>query len=159
MHHNRYHSITRRSKPVEGQATVEFALTIPIFLLLLIGFFGVSAILFSYVTAASAAREGARYVIANPGADDWTIQTQVCATSGSGLGGNLATCMAKIGTGDLIIKTEPVTPTMRLQGRPIDVVVTYRVPIPTISVTLNNKTKFTFLAPITVTATSTMRVD
>jgi Flp pilus assembly protein TadG len=48
-----------------GQALVEFALVIPIFLLLLVALFDLGRAVFSYNTLTNAAREGARMAIVN----------------------------------------------------------------------------------------------
>jgi Flp pilus assembly protein TadG len=48
-----------------GQALVEFALVIPIFLLLLVGLFDLGRAVFAYNTLTNAAREGARIAIVN----------------------------------------------------------------------------------------------
>jgi Flp pilus assembly protein TadG len=48
-----------------GQAMVEFALTIPIFLLLLVALFDLGRAVFAYNTLTNAAREGARMAIVN----------------------------------------------------------------------------------------------
>jgi TadE-like protein len=55
---------TRRQKR-RGQALVEFALVIPIFLLLLIALFDLGRAVFAYNTLTNAAREGARLAIVN----------------------------------------------------------------------------------------------
>ena len=52
-------------RPTRGQALVEFALAIPIFLLLLVGLFDLGRGVFSYNTLTNAAREGARLAIVN----------------------------------------------------------------------------------------------
>lgn len=49
----------------KGQALVEFALVIPLFLLLLVGLFDLGRAVFSYNTLTNAAREGARIAIVN----------------------------------------------------------------------------------------------
>jgi Flp pilus assembly protein TadG len=48
-----------------GQALVEFALVIPIFLLLFVGLFDLGRAVFAYNTLTNAAREGARLAIVN----------------------------------------------------------------------------------------------
>ena len=62
-------SIFRRSHPASkerrGQALVEFALVIPIFLLLLVAIFDLGRAVFAYNTLTNAAREGARLAIVN----------------------------------------------------------------------------------------------
>ena len=60
----------RRSGPSSspkprGQALVEFALAIPLFLLLLVGIFDLGRAVFAYNTLTNAAREGARLAIVN----------------------------------------------------------------------------------------------
>src|SRR6186997_3699952 len=53
---------TRRHR---GQALVEFALVIPLFLLMLVALFDLGRAVFSYNTLTNAAREGARLAIVN----------------------------------------------------------------------------------------------
>lgn len=56
----------RRAK---GQALVEFALVIPIFLLIVVALFDVGRAVFTYNTLTNAAREGARLAIVNQDTD------------------------------------------------------------------------------------------
>lgn len=60
-------TMTRRvhGRRTRGQALVEFALVIPIFLLLLVSLFDLGRAVFSYNTLTNAAREGARFAIVN----------------------------------------------------------------------------------------------
>ena len=51
--------------PRRGQALVEFALIIPLFLVLLVGLFDLGRAVFAYNTLTNAAREGARTAIVN----------------------------------------------------------------------------------------------
>lgn len=55
----------RRRGPGRGQALVEFALVIPIFLLVLVAIFDLGRAVFAYSTLTNAAREGARIAIVN----------------------------------------------------------------------------------------------
>jgi Flp pilus assembly protein TadG len=57
-----------------GQALVEFALVIPIFLLVLVALFDAGRAVFSYNTLTNAAREGARMAIVNQ--DEDTIKAR-----------------------------------------------------------------------------------
>ena len=60
------HRGTRATTPRRrGQALVEFALVIPIFLLILVGLFDLGSAVFSYNSVTNAAREGARLGIVN----------------------------------------------------------------------------------------------
>src|SRR5256885_7822484 len=56
---------SRGAKRNRGQAMVEFAVVIPIFLLMLIALFDFGRAVFSYNTLTNAAREGARFAIVN----------------------------------------------------------------------------------------------
>lgn len=136
---------------------VEFALILPIFIMLFIGFFGMGVILFSYVTTASAAREGARYLIANPQATDNQIQAHICATS-RGLGGSEAGCLNSIANGTLVVLIEPAR-AERVEKAQVSVTVRYQVPVPTLSVSFLDRTSFTFLGPIWVSNVSVMRIE
>jgi Flp pilus assembly protein TadG len=51
----------------EGQELVEYALVLPILLLLVLGLMQVGVLLYQYNTLANAAREGARYAVTHPG--------------------------------------------------------------------------------------------
>ena len=55
----------RRRGRTRGQALVEFALVIPIFILLLVAIFDLGRAVFAYNTLTNAAREGARMAIVN----------------------------------------------------------------------------------------------
>jgi len=54
--------MTRHDKP-RGQAMVEFALVIPVFILLMVGLFDFGRVIWANDTLATAAREAARYAI------------------------------------------------------------------------------------------------
>jgi hypothetical protein len=60
LRHRGRHRAARR-----GQALVEFALVIPIFLLVLVALFDLGRAVFAYNTLTNAAREGARMAIVN----------------------------------------------------------------------------------------------
>jgi hypothetical protein len=55
----------RREAMARGQALVEFALVIPLFLLLMVALFDMGRAVFAYNTLTNAAREGARMAIVN----------------------------------------------------------------------------------------------
>jgi Flp pilus assembly protein TadG len=59
------HQRLRVNAGSDGQALLEFALAIPVFLLLLIGLFDLGRAVFAYNTLTNAAREGARLAIVN----------------------------------------------------------------------------------------------
>ncbi len=55
----------RRTRTGRGQALVEFALVLPIFILVLVAVFDLGRAVFAYNTLTNAAREGARMAIVN----------------------------------------------------------------------------------------------
>lgn len=55
----------RRAGPQRGQSLVEFALVIPIIVLLLVAFVEIGRAVFAYNTIANAARQGARVAVVN----------------------------------------------------------------------------------------------
>ena len=59
------HLRRRRAGNERGQALVEFALVLPIFVLLLVAIFDLGRAVFAYNTLTNAAREGARMAIVN----------------------------------------------------------------------------------------------
>lgn len=73
----------RRGHQARGQTLVEFALVVPIFLLIVVGLFDVGRAVFNYNTVANAAREGARVAIVNQDAD--AVRAAV-KKAGTGLG-------------------------------------------------------------------------
>jgi Flp pilus assembly protein TadG len=60
--------MTRHDKP-RGQAMVEFALVIPVFILLMVGIFDLGRVVWVNDTLNTAAREAARYAIVHGGTD------------------------------------------------------------------------------------------
>lgn len=73
-------SSSRRHRRHQGQSLVEFAVTFPVFVLLLAGMVDLGLALFSNVTIISAAREGARLGVVLPG-DTTAIEDRVRAMS------------------------------------------------------------------------------
>jgi hypothetical protein len=71
----RSHSSLRPSE--QGQATIEFALVVPVLLLLLVGISDLGRALNAYVTVTNASREGARFAIANVSATEAQIVDEV----------------------------------------------------------------------------------
>jgi Flp pilus assembly protein TadG len=60
--------MTKRHKP-RGQAMVEFALVIPVFILLMVGIFDLGRVIWVNDTLSTAAREAARFAIVHGGSD------------------------------------------------------------------------------------------
>lgn len=64
---------SRREKREKGQALVEFALSLPVVLIVLIGFVGMAYIFYSWVTLYHAANEGVSYAVRHPNAGEMEI--------------------------------------------------------------------------------------
>lgn len=149
----------RRATPQAGQATVEFAFSISIFVFLLFGFIGLAIVFFSWLSVANAAREGARYVIANPSKPDEDVKTYICSTTVI-LGGSSTNCnnIRQGGSPTLIMTIEPAQ-SARITNAQVSVRVKYQVPVPTLGATFINGSSITFLGPIWVESVSAMRIE
>ena len=126
-------------KKQEGQSMVEFALTFPLLLLVIIGIFQFGAILNGHVTVTNAAREGARVAVV--GANDAEIEARVIQASTS-------LFMTPITTENI-----DISPTERTVGQDVTVSVEGTVPIviPGFNIFLGSG--------YTVTGESVMRVE
>jgi Flp pilus assembly protein TadG len=61
----RFAKVRIRGKSPQGQALVEFALVVPLIVLLLMGIFDFGRVIYAYNTVANAARQGARVAAVN----------------------------------------------------------------------------------------------
>ena len=103
--------LSGRSDRRRGQALVEFALVLPVFLLIVFGIIDGGRLIFTYNTVSNAARNGARVAIVNQS----TSGTDTCDTT-SATAWSVG-CAVSSGVGVSIV--------------PADVVVTYRNPTDT----------------------------
>jgi Flp pilus assembly protein TadG len=122
----RHAGSARRRHRTRGQALVEFALVLPIFILLLAGMLDFGAALYSRMTVINAAREGARAAVTAPLKSDIPslVSTAVSNASNGLTIGATASCVA--------IKTTPApcnfgtgAGTLAKAGDAVDVNVTY----------------------------------
>lgn len=72
--------MTRSSKSAHGQSLVEFALIVPIFILVLVGLFDMGRAVFAYSTLNNAAREAGRHAIVDQTVSD--IQDRAAEIAG-----------------------------------------------------------------------------
>jgi Flp pilus assembly protein TadG len=96
-----------------GQGLVEFALVLPLLLLILIGVLDLGRLSFAAMTVTNAAREGARYGATNP-----TATSAIVARAQNEAYGSI------ISPSQLIVST-PTFPEGCALGKPIQVTVTY----------------------------------
>ena len=93
-----------RRERSRGQAVVEFALIIPVFMLLLLLAVDFGRLFFTYIQLNNTAREGAAYAALNPTTDNSTLTTNallesnVQAQSGEGAVTATASCVDSFGT-------------------------------------------------------------
>lgn len=129
--------LTRYIKNNRGQALVEFALILPVLLLLVIGVMEFGLIINQYMVVAEAAREGARS--AALGDSNATVTTVVRVAA------------SQIDVSQLIITISPTTTRVRGNG----VTVTVEKPVKTITKLINPF----FPTGFTVQGVATMRVE
>ena len=124
-------------KKKRGQAIVEFALILPVFILILLGIMEFGLVFHQYLVVTAASREGAR--VAALGGSDAETLTMV------------NTSAASINAGQL---TTTITPANRVKGQTVSVQVTNPVTIraPLISQAFPQN-------PFPVTGTTIMRVE
>lgn len=92
-----------RETPDRGAAAVEFALVLPVLLLILFGIIDFGRALNAQITLTQAAREGAR--LAALGQPDVVSRTQAAATGLSPVSVNMASCPAGAGPADNAVVT------------------------------------------------------
>ena len=131
----------------DGQAMVEFALTIPLFLAILFGFVLFAMLFYSYLTVTLASREGASAIVHDPTLTVLQVQQRVQATSIS------------LDRNALTVTVEPSNTVNWVSGAQINVTARYIVPLPVISIPGLNGPATRIFGPIPVTSTSVMTLE
>lgn len=138
--------IRKKENGERGQSLVEFALIVPLFLLLVFAIVDFGMGFYSWITVTNAAREGARVGVV--GADSATITQRVNDTAGSLAGPNLTVTVTNASdqNGD--------------SGEEVSVAVVYRYQLITpVSSVLNMLSGGTLGPNINFSATSKMRIE
>lgn len=133
-----------------GQSMIEFALTFPLFLGVLIGLVGLAVLFYSYVTLQLAAREGASAIIHNTQLTPQQVQDIVRSMSIS------------LDPSALNVQVEPDTGDLnrdRIPGTRVTVTVSYTVPLPSVSIPNFSGSSFRILGPLTISAVSNMTIE
>jgi Flp pilus assembly protein TadG len=140
-------SIKRFVRNRRGQAIVEMALILPIFLLLVVGMLEFGLVMHDYITVAEAARAGARTAAVRK--DNAVITTAV------------QTAAPGIPSADLQITITPVALASRTPGSSVTVQVVYPVPVgvPSITNPWSGEEYAILPATFNVTGTAVMRVE
>ncbi|MHB0876002.1 MAG: TadE family protein [Anaerolineae bacterium] len=135
----------RRSQ--SGQNLVEFALTLPVFVALIVGFFYSGILLYDQVTLANAARVGTSYLVRNPMATDAEVESVIKGQIGV------------LDPADLTISIAPPRED-RVPYVQLSVSLRYRAPSPRISVpNLTGGRPILLVGPLVLRADSTMNVE
>ena len=130
-----------------GQAMVEFALTVPIIVLLFILVIALAFMLYAFVTLSSCAREGARLIVGMPQVTD--VEVTEYARRGAGILDQ-----------DAMTVTVSPPPEARNPGTNVTVDVTYPFQIVDVTVPyIIAAGGFRIFPPIWLNATSTMNLD
>lgn len=158
----------RKNRRENGQALVEFALTIPLILILLIGLAAVAYVLFSWITLYHAANEGLSYTLRNPisGNTQSEREQEVVTAVEESVTPNLYSLFAegtvacsedKVTGYDWYCtysETPATTVNISIPSDQVAVTVRYEVPLPRVSIPLIvSDDVFTVMAPFHVRAT------
>jgi hypothetical protein len=138
--------LRNRVRPENGQEVVEFALTAPIFVGLLVGFIYAAVLFYSQVTLTNAARVGTSYLVRNPLATDDQVR---------------AVILQQLGVLDPSRLSITITPprSARVESIQIDVSLRYTPPLPAIVIPNLSGGEVARLSPLTISADSTMNVE
>lgn len=130
-----------------GQSMIEFALTLPIIIILFVVVVVFSFMLYAHVTMSHSAREGTRYIVGSPQASDVEVETYV---------------KSKLGILDktravIVISPEPAD---RDPGENVTVQISYPFQVVNVYVPyIISPGGFRMFPPVWVTAVSTMYMD
>jgi hypothetical protein len=144
-----------------GQSLAEFALTMPLLIILLVGIILLAWVGFAYVSVTSAARMGARHMVSYPIEAEYPAQF---ANVDDEITHMVTSTMPYLDWRRAEITILPQPPESRLVGWPnpiyVSVQVRYPVNNPVIRIPyVIREGSITLLPPITLQATSRMRLD
>ncbi len=143
-----------RGACARGQALSEFAIVVPVFLLILLGIFETGRFIFNYEALNNATREGARYAIVHgdnsfcPSGPPPPGHTNACDPSGSRVLQRVRDTAYGIAPAD-VVPSATWDPNNR-RGNTVKVTATY---------TYTSFVPLLFLPPITVSAESTLVIN
>jgi len=139
-----------------GQSLAEFALTMPLLVALLVGIMLLAWVGFCHVSIASAARMGVRHMLTYP----WEPDSDRFANVDAEITFVVTSTMPFLDWRRAQITIEPQPPDERHVGEDVSVQVAYPLNLPTIQVPyIIREGSFVLLPPITLQATSRMRLD
>jgi Flp pilus assembly protein TadG len=113
----------------EGVALVEFALVVPVLLLLLVGILDTGRVVNAYVTISNASREGARYAALNPTAAPSAIKSSAVLPHAQQLDASGVTVSVTYGGGVTSTACPVATTTAPPAGSPAPTTIPVRVDV------------------------------
>ncbi|NPV07432.1 MAG: pilus assembly protein [Anaerolineae bacterium] len=131
----------------DGQEAVEFALSVPLLMALIVGFLYMGLILYSQVTLTNAARVGTSYLVREPLASDDEVENVI---------------RARLGILDQTAVTIEISPPRdeRVPYVQVDVSLRYNAPVPTISFpNFGGGSPIAVVRPLQLRADSTLNVE
>ena len=155
----RKHKQSPPSKPEpKGQSLAEFALTMPLLVILLAGIIALAYVGFVYVSISSAARMGVRHMIGlNP--SDRPEEPDLFHTADEEITHVVTTSMPALNWRQAEIVILPEDPTERVFDENVAVQITYTVDMPEIRIPyVINGGYFVLTPPIVLRASSQMRI-
>lgn len=131
----------------DGQEAVEFALSVPLLMALIVGFLYMGLILYSQVTLTNAARVGTSYLVREPLATDDEVESVI---------------RARLGILDQTAVTIEISPPRdeRVPYVQVDVSLKYNAPVPTVSFpNFGSGSPIAVVRPLQLRADSTLNVE
>ena len=150
-------TLPSRAEP-EGQSLAEFALTMPLLVILLAGIIALAYVGFAYVSISSAARMGVRHMIGlNP--SDRPEDPHLFRTADEEITHVVTTSMPVLNWRHAEVVIVPEDPAERVFDANVGVQITYTVDMPEIRIPyIINDGYFVLTPPLVLRATSQMRI-
>jgi hypothetical protein len=151
-------STTSSGRDQGGQSLTEFALTMPLLVILLVGIMAVAWLGFCYVSVTNGARQGARFVLNYPAPPDGRLDGGA-GTIQEEIEGVVVGAMPLLDPNQVQVVVSP-TEELRLANTLISVRVAYTMNLPTITLPyIVTEGGVTVMQPLQLQAMSRMRTD
>jgi hypothetical protein len=142
----------------KGQSLTEFALTMPILVILLVGIVVMAYIGFAYVSISSAARMGARHMIGlNP--SDRPENPDLFGSADEEITNVVTSSMIMLDWRQAEVVIQPEDTSERVYNADVSVLITYTMELPEVRLPyIISDGEFVLLSPLTLRASSQMRI-
>ena len=148
----------RVDRELKGQSLTEFALTMPILVILLVGIIVLAYVGFAYVSISSAARMGARHMIGlNP--SERPEDPDLFGSADEEITHVVTSSMFMLDWHQAEVVIQPEDTSERVYDADVSVSITYTMELPEVRVPyIISEGEFVLLAPLTLRASSQMRI-